>query len=433
MAKHKIFYAWQSDTSTKLNRHFIHRAIENAIELLNEGIDIEDAPAFEIDHDTKDVPGHPSVADTICEKIDQCAIFLADVTFVTKYTKADGVAVKWAPNPNVMIELGYARRAKGAKRTIEVMNTGTPVSGKPTDLPFDLAHLRHPIQYKLTDAKDEAKLDEKCAELARDLANAFRTSLKTVIADEEKRNTATQAKAMIAAEERIKAVRGKFEQHVRDNTFYNLTAQGVQPILSLAIIPVTPANPPLNVIKRREEIFDRLVPLHGISARDVETSAGSARSFALNASSIGESLRNTLVEIREDGTILAAEALDFQESQDAKRPAQILFVQVEHEVFRAVERYLRLLRTDLNLVQDLAFCLTLHRARNFILVPDVRFLRMGLRRIDAGEISCPPTIIRAGQVPTCPREASELLVEAFNHLWQECGLPYDPHIQQPKF
>jgi hypothetical protein len=428
----KIFYAWQSDTSTRLNRHFIHDAIQDAITILNTEIDIEDAPAFEIDHDTKGVPGHPSVAETICEKIDECAIFLSDVSFVTKYTKADGTTTKWTPNPNVMVELGYARRAKGPKLTIEVMNTGVPSGGKPTDLPFDLAHLRHPIQYKLTDAKDEAKVGKVREDLAKDIVLAIKTALETVIAAEQKKSEAARVKAIADAQERVAVIRNKFDQQIRDDDFHGLTAQGVQPILAFSIIPDTPANPPLDVIKQKQDILQRLTPMLGTSAWDYDFSPGSLRSFALAPVTTGEKIRDTVTEFRNDGSLFAAAALEFQDSPDPKRPAQIAFAHYEYELFRTVERYLRLFRTDLNFSQDLVFCLSLHRCRNFVLVPEHRHLRTGLRRIDALEIISPPVRIPPGPAPTDAKGTSVLLTDALNHVWQVCGLEFDPHIIQPK-
>ena len=48
------------------------------------------------------------------------------------------------PNPNVMLEYGYALDALGNQRLIGVFNKAF---GKPDDLPFDLRHRRWPIQY----------------------------------------------------------------------------------------------------------------------------------------------------------------------------------------------------------------------------------------------------------------------------------------------
>ena len=57
----------------------------------------------EVDSETKGVPGHPPVADTILKKIDAAAVFVADLTFV-----GEGSDESSMPNPNVLIEFGWA-------------------------------------------------------------------------------------------------------------------------------------------------------------------------------------------------------------------------------------------------------------------------------------------------------------------------------------
>ncbi len=51
---------------------------------------------------------------------------------------------KLIPNPNVMIEYGYALRALTFEAMMPVMNT---YFGPPEELPFDLGHVRHPTLY----------------------------------------------------------------------------------------------------------------------------------------------------------------------------------------------------------------------------------------------------------------------------------------------
>lgn len=138
----KIFYSWQSDLDKKYNRSFIKDALESAINDVNRDLSLEEAERIEIDHDTKGVPGTPDLAPTIFEKISNSFLFIADVSFIGK--GEDGQ--KYLPNPNVMIELGYAISKLGSDRVVCVMNTAY---GKADLLPFDLRHKRHPIQYQL--------------------------------------------------------------------------------------------------------------------------------------------------------------------------------------------------------------------------------------------------------------------------------------------
>jgi hypothetical protein len=137
----KIFYSWQSDASNTTNRNFIEDALFKAVKELGRSDDelYEPPRDVELDKDTKDVPGQPPIADTIFRKIEDCAVFVADMTFVSK-TEAG----RLSPNPNVLIEYGWALAKCGHRRIVTVMNTA---HGEPneTKLPFDLRHYRWPI------------------------------------------------------------------------------------------------------------------------------------------------------------------------------------------------------------------------------------------------------------------------------------------------
>jgi hypothetical protein len=148
----KIFYSWQSDIDGKFNRYFIKDCLQGAIKKLEHELAIEDA--VRLDHDTKDVAGSPEIANTILQKIDDCDVFIGDLTFVIR--EKDG---RCFPNPNVLIELGYALKSVGGERLLNVMNTSF---GEPeNNLPFDLAHRRWPVQYRLSEENYASKADEK--------------------------------------------------------------------------------------------------------------------------------------------------------------------------------------------------------------------------------------------------------------------------------
>lgn len=110
-----IFYSWQSDTDQRTNRYLIRDAIDAALQKVAQGSALEERPS--LDHDTKDVPGTPPIFSTILSKIEQCSIFVADVTFVAKTSNG-----KFTSNPNVLIELGYAMKVLGSSRYLLVMN-----------------------------------------------------------------------------------------------------------------------------------------------------------------------------------------------------------------------------------------------------------------------------------------------------------------------
>lgn len=131
----KIFWSWQSDTHQPSGRHFVRSVLaELALELNGldgtedadrpgAGDEAEDEEVFaddgrvEVDHDTYGVGGSPLIAETILGKIRDAAVFVADVTPI-----ATSTAGKRVPNPNVMIELGYAMVVLDDQQIVLVMN-----------------------------------------------------------------------------------------------------------------------------------------------------------------------------------------------------------------------------------------------------------------------------------------------------------------------
>jgi hypothetical protein len=91
-----------------------------------------------VDRDTQGVPGVPPIVDTIFHKIDSATIFVPDLTFVGKR-----IDRRPTPNPNVLVEYGWALKSLRYTRIIPVMNVafGEPT---PETMPFDMRHLRHP-------------------------------------------------------------------------------------------------------------------------------------------------------------------------------------------------------------------------------------------------------------------------------------------------
>jgi len=135
-----IFYSWQADLPSSTNRGFIQDALERAItaikkNLSEETINIEPV----MDRDTINIVGSPDIASTIFRKIDESYIFVCDISFINQETEG-----KRTPNPNVLIELGYAIKTLGWERIIMVLNTN---SGATEKLPFDIK-TRRIIKYE---------------------------------------------------------------------------------------------------------------------------------------------------------------------------------------------------------------------------------------------------------------------------------------------
>ncbi len=156
----KIFYSWQSDLPNKTNRTLIEEALSRAAESVRASTAFDIEPV--IDRDTRGVPGSPDIASTILQKIEDSDAFVGDVSLVT-----GGGEGRSSPNPNVLIELGYALRALGPTQVVLVFNEAF---GNISDLPFDLRG-RRVVPYKL-EARSAPK--EQRAILAKKLEVAVR-------------------------------------------------------------------------------------------------------------------------------------------------------------------------------------------------------------------------------------------------------------------
>ncbi|MCB0669221.1 MAG: hypothetical protein KDC80_25535, partial [Saprospiraceae bacterium] len=79
----KIFYSWQSDLPNRFNRGFIHSVLEKVTKEISkeESVDINAL----IDRDTKNVSGAPSIVETIFNKIDNCDIFVGDISIINLF------------------------------------------------------------------------------------------------------------------------------------------------------------------------------------------------------------------------------------------------------------------------------------------------------------------------------------------------------------
>jgi hypothetical protein len=167
-----IFFSWQVDRETRSGRNFIERALERATSSIGRDMSIEDAIRdLKIDRDTKGVAGSPPIVDTIFKKIDDAAVFVPDLTFVGE--RPDG---RPTPNPNVLIEYGWALKSRGHGRVVPVMNTAY---GEPTAeaMPFDMRHLRNPITYHCPADLDDSSRRAVREQLSKDIESAIRAVL----------------------------------------------------------------------------------------------------------------------------------------------------------------------------------------------------------------------------------------------------------------
>ncbi|RGR64144.1 hypothetical protein [Agathobacter rectalis] len=127
-----IFYSWQSDLPNKDNRSFIENCIEKSIKKIKVGFEVGLTVA--LDRDTKKMVGTPDIAGTIFDKIAKADVFICDISIIN----GDDQGRK-CPNPNVLLELGYAVKTLGWDRIICFYNIKY---GSIDNVPFDLSHRR---------------------------------------------------------------------------------------------------------------------------------------------------------------------------------------------------------------------------------------------------------------------------------------------------
>lgn len=195
---YKIFYSFQTDTDSKLNLGFIRKAIEKAIKNIKE---FEFDPILE---GFRGVGGNAPLLKTMLSQSAKSDIFIGDVTYTSSKMwqskdigfHDDGQKIlieinkpisnlKPAPNPNVLIEMGYSWALKNYERTILVMNTAF---GEAEMLPVDMKGLRWPISYNLCDRRlNQAEIkSEELKNLTKALEIAIRNAVKSSIEHQQK-------------------------------------------------------------------------------------------------------------------------------------------------------------------------------------------------------------------------------------------------------
>lgn len=171
-----VFYSWQRDLPSATNRGLIQTALERATKSIRNDDSVEIEPV--VDRDTVGIPGAPDIAETIFAKIERSQVFVCDVSIINKG------AARPTPNPNVLIELGYARKVLGVSNIIMVMNTAF---GEPELLPFDLRPKRV-VTYCTPETAEEHTSER------RKLEAILEEGLRTILGEMAKKSPKTLAR-----------------------------------------------------------------------------------------------------------------------------------------------------------------------------------------------------------------------------------------------
>ncbi len=166
-----IFYSWQSDLDGKTTRSLIEGCLNTAIRQLGRDDDLDVTSS--LDRDTKGITGSPNIFEAILEKIDNCVAFVADISIINSRDIDGPTSARPTPNPNVLIELGYAIKKCGWDCVLPVSNDHYAEIGR---LPFDIPE-RRVISYTLSDnpSADEIKAAKE------KLTAIFKSRLKEIL------------------------------------------------------------------------------------------------------------------------------------------------------------------------------------------------------------------------------------------------------------
>lgn len=180
-------------TDIEYNKSFILECIHEAVNNLT-AIHEFKSIKFDIQEGTTGESGSVQVASKIAdERIPNCDVFIADLSVVNHINKIGrfiqnlfGHKYKPFQNNNVLYEYGVAYGKIGEERIIGILNStfGSP-NENPDNIPFDLKHLKHPIEYKYS-SKSKERLTEKDRLVSKLTDSLKRTSAFALLHQKDK-------------------------------------------------------------------------------------------------------------------------------------------------------------------------------------------------------------------------------------------------------
>lgn len=405
-----VFYSWQSDLPNPTNRTFIENCLTAAIAKLNDthlqSAERED-DNITLDSDTKGEPGQAHISETIMEKIDRCSAFAFDLSFIAM--RKDGTGI---PNPNVLIEYGYARRACGLGRMVPIINAYYGLK-KPTDLPFDLRHLSGSIVYSLApDATPEEK-----AEVKKQLIKDLHAHISLIFS--KNHDDAAIDDGFAAQEPTFSSAAffGKEEEFPKFHDSGQIRAHAIVPKVPLVFLRLVP--------KRQLELSGTEI-VKKINSSDLRPMGDRPRSWGFHRNARGAAVISTeddtciryLTQVFKSGELwgIDAEMLDFNlRAQQYNKGHYVPCVVFEECFVRALENYRVFIREILGLEPPYLIIAGATEIKNFQLATHYRGGN-GLRgHIFENEIVWDHIDIDAA------RSARETLIPFFETVWDRFG------------
>lgn len=400
-----VFYAWQDDRPGKLNRYLIRDAANDACQRISD--DPGNDFTVHLDQDTKGRPGMCDIPNTILEKIRECDVLLADLTFVGT-TDPEVTPRKQIPNPNVLMELGYAVGCKatdesdGFERVIGVMNVAY---GKPEEQMFDIKR-RRPICYELPQDSGKDEIQRARKSLGKHIEAALRTILGEAV---------LPGKGEIGAQ-RFQEIRDQFEASVRDGSFHGI----YHDCGAIAICLAPDVSASLDYSTLREQ---HLPPL-GCSSWNFEPRGKSVLSVHKckdPSDPTGEHIRCSITEVSVEGIILGADtfALNPAMHPHAEHLGEIIpSMAFERAVVQSVSRYAEALhRLDVSLPWRLGVSLLGIRGHQML----ASQVDMGRVLDDKDNLTADPILICDFEDVNGSKSVARFLRRCFDYFWRECG------------
>lgn len=402
-----VFYSWQSDRPNNINRGFIEKALEAAAKNIRNDDSIAIDPV--IDRDTSGVPGSPDIAHTILAKIDQAQIFVCDVSIINNSEEE-----RPSPNPNVLVELGYALKTMGTERVILVMNSAF---GGPEILPFDL-RARRTVVYRAVEGETDRSQER------RNLENRLTEALQSVL--EHLTVLKSEGKAQAIGEIRKlrqlrldKIMAGEMPVKVRTPAKLLLQIIPLSVIDSAIQYKVAALGQDQNDIQfhimTRELGCNVLLPnLEGFAAsRQLERDTGIAELY---------------IQFLRNGSVEYADMRWFRRSRENN---QLIMSSVEHErsLINSLPRIFNV-QKQLGIKPPLAVGLSLLSVQGYILSIDSRLLFAAFPRQPANPFDRENVVLPEVVIDTFDVDPAQVLKPAFDAIWNTAGWPesmnYDP-------
>ncbi|MGO9120694.1 MAG: TIR domain-containing protein [Desulfomonilaceae bacterium] len=416
-----VFYAWQSDSPNKTNRTFIEAAAKQALKKISLPPELYFAPRLE--QDTKGVPGTPDIANTILRKIESSDVFLADVTLInTDMKDMEKDMLRPTPNPNVLLELGYALASRGSERVILVMNE---YFGSFEKLPFDLRHKKRPIWYNLSpDASTEEKRIAK-EQLSKNIQEAI-----SLIAESNSSHAGPSGSFVDSAW--AEEVTSGFHERLRSGNIEGMDVS--EGVLALAVIPGRKSSKRVDLASLETELWKRLRP---IAAGGCNPRRGS-RYFGTVSQDSFSSVVIDVTEFTDEEVLLAANRKIVREDSFTDKLRDrfgegvwaIYPAKIERVTIKALAGYLPLMY-DLQVEMPwLVRISLLELGPTVAWSADLRVHSSGDRVFRETNIIADFIEVRSEEEFANENQVACLLRPAFNYMWRSFGFKASPYYNR---